>query len=129
MELTGPKKTIMRAKGLRSTMSLPEVLLWRALRKQRIGLRFRRQHPAGPYVLDFYCDSVKLCVEVDGSQHGFREASDAARDRWLARRGVRTLRIQAKDVLSDLDAVVRMIAAHAPSDALRAPPPPVGEES
>jgi very-short-patch-repair endonuclease len=46
-------------------MSLPEVMLWQALRKKQSGLRFRKQHPAGPYVLDFYCDAVKVCVEVE----------------------------------------------------------------
>ena len=128
MELSGPKETIKKAQRLRSTMSLPEVLLWRALRKQQTGLRFRRQHPAGPYVLDFYCDAAKLCVEVDGSQHDFSQEADAARDRWLARHGVRTVRILAKDILSDLDAVVRLIGSCSPSDALRAPPPPRGED-
>ncbi|MEO5612000.1 MAG: DUF559 domain-containing protein [Sphingomicrobium sp.] len=128
-ELSGPKETIKKAKRFRSTMSLPEVLLWQALRKKQVGLRFRRQHPAGPYVLDFYCDAAKLCVEVDGSQHGYSLKRDAARDRWLAERGVRTVRIQAKDVLNNLDAVIRLIGSHAPSDALRTPPPPVGEDN
>ena len=52
-------------------MSKPERLLWGALRKNKLGLRFRKQHPAGPYVLDFYCDSARLCVEVDGESHDF----------------------------------------------------------
>ena len=128
MELSGPPETIKRAKHLRSKMSLPEVLLWRALRKQQTGMRFRRQHPAGCYILDFYCDSAKLCVEVDGAQHAYQQRRDAARDAWLAERGIRTLRIQAIDVLTDLDVVVRYVAAHAPSDALCASPPPRGED-
>lgn len=130
MQLTGPGKTMRRARQLRAAMSLPERLLWGALRKNKSGLRFRRQHPAGPYVLDFYCDQLKLCVEVDGESHDFRLAHDAARDHWLARQGVRTLRIAAKDVLHNLEGVVQHIAieAQAPSVALRAPPPPEGEE-
>jgi very-short-patch-repair endonuclease len=111
-------------------MSLPERLLWGALRKNKIGLRFRKQHPAGPYVLDFYCDQLKLCVEVDGEAHDFRARHDEIRDRWLAARGVRTLRIPARDVVGNLDGVIQFIAAeaNAPSVALRATPPPAGEE-
>jgi very-short-patch-repair endonuclease len=110
-------------------MSPPERLLWGALRKQQTGLRFRRQHPAGPYVLDFYCDSANLCVEVDGQSHDFRAEHDEARDRWLARQGVRTLRIAVGDVIENLEGVVQYIVgeAKAPSVALRAPPPPMGE--
>ena len=129
MRLTGPKETITRARQLRASMSLPERLLWGALRRKRTGLRFRRQHPAGPYVLDFYCDAAKLCVEVDDLSHDFRAAHDAARDRWLERQGVRTLRVSAGDVLGNLNGVVEYIVAEAqaPSGALRAPPPPEGE--
>ncbi|HEY4070379.1 MAG TPA: DUF559 domain-containing protein [Sphingomicrobium sp.] len=129
LKLTGPKDTIARARQLRVAMSLPERLLWSALRRQQTGLRFRRQHPAGPYVLDFYCDGAKLCGEVDDLSHDFRAAQDAARDRWLARQGVRTLRVSAQDVLRNLDGVVQYIVAEArpPSAALRAPAPPRGE--
>jgi very-short-patch-repair endonuclease len=94
-------------------MSLPERLLWWGLRKHRTGARFRRQHPAGPYILDFYCDEAKLCVEVDGQSHDLTWKHDQARDRWLEKQGVRTIRIPASDVLSDLEAVVRYIAEEA----------------
>ena len=80
-------------------------------------------------MLDFYCDSARLCVEVDDRSHEFRLAHDAARDRWLAMQGVRTLRIAAQDVLGNLGGVVQYIAAQAqaPSDALHASAPPRGE--
>jgi very-short-patch-repair endonuclease len=59
------------ARDLRAATSLPEGLLWRCLRGRRLeGLRFRRQHPAGPYVLDFYCPALRLAVEIDGDTHG-----------------------------------------------------------
>lgn len=111
MEVTGPPKTIRLAKRLRREMSLPETLLWRELRKRPSGLKFRRQHPAGAYVLDFYCDAVRLTVEVDGESHarGDRPQRDAVRDAWLGERGIRTLRISAKQVLDDVEAVVRHI--------------------
>ena len=115
MELTGPTSTIRNAKRLRRELTLPEGLLWRELRKRPGGLKFRRQHPAGPYVLDFYCDSAKLAVEVDGEAHGMgnRPERDAERDAWLGLRNVRVLRIPARDVLADLEAVVHYIEAEA----------------
>ncbi|MEZ0243762.1 MAG: endonuclease domain-containing protein [Sphingomonas sp.] len=111
MELTGPPGTIRNAKRLRREMTLPEILLWQALRQRPAALKFRKQHPAGPYVLDFYCDAIKLAVEVDGAAHGHgdRPDRDAQRDAWLAIRNVRVLRVNASDVLTDLDAVVRQI--------------------
>ncbi len=113
MELSGPWKTISRARQLRQRMSLPERLLWNSLKAKQTGLRFRRQQPAGPYILDFYCHSAKLCVEVDGESHDFQGEYDARRDAWLRSQGVRTLRISARDVLNDLNAVVQFIIAEA----------------
>jgi very-short-patch-repair endonuclease len=83
------------------------------LRKNNLGLRFRKQHPAGPYVLDFYCDQRKLCIEVDGQSHEFTVGRDEARDRWLAERGVRTIRVAAQEVLRNLEGVVQFISAEA----------------
>ncbi|MEN3749824.1 endonuclease domain-containing protein [Sphingomonas sp. HF-S3] len=104
-----------RAKQLRRAMSLPEVLLWRELRKRPGGLKFRHQHPAGPYILDFYCAEVDLAIEVDGEVHGRgdRPERDGVRDAWLHERDVRVLRILASDVLRDLDAVILHIVTTA----------------
>jgi len=92
-------------------MTPPEARLWVALRRKAQGLRFRRQHPLGPFVLDFYCDSAKLAVEVDGGQHwlGDRPLRDIERDEWLSLRGVRTLRLSASLVLEDLDTAILTI--------------------
>jgi len=81
-------------------------------------IRFRRQQPAGPYVLDFYCHEARLCVEIDGQSHDFRAALDQQRDQWLASEGVRTLRIPANEVLHNLEGVIQHIVAEA-----NAPPP------
>ena len=66
-------------------MTPPEARLWVALRKKQQGLRFRRQHPVGPFVLDFFCESAKLAVEVDGQSHwrGENPLRDIERDHWL----------------------------------------------
>ena len=134
--LRAPAVTRGRARRLRREMTLPEVLLWQALRKQRLpGLRFRRQHPVGAYILDFFCPSAHLAVEVDGSahDHAARVEHDERRGIWLAQRGITVLRIPAVDVLKNLESVVLAIEqAASPSGALRAPPPPLcggGSES
>ena len=102
-------------------MSLPEVLLWKQLKNGALeGLRFRRQHPAGPYILDFYCDEVRLAVEVDGLSHSMGDAPgwDERRDIWLAARGIRVLRISAHLVLKEMDGALRMILAEARGEPL-----------
>ena len=67
--LKGTGKAYRRAQSLRREMSLPELLLWQALRRHGAGFKWRKQHPAGPYIVDFYCDALKLCIEVDGEAH------------------------------------------------------------
>jgi very-short-patch-repair endonuclease len=103
-------------------MSLPEVLLWRELRQKPAGHQFRRQHPAGSYVLDFFCATANLAVEVDGElhAHGGRPARDQRRDEWLRGQDVRVLRVPAIEVLRNLEGVLRAIAA----ELEQAPPPP-----
>ena len=111
--MDGSRVTKDRAKALRRTMSLPEVLLWRAIKGGAIDhMRFRKQHPIGPYVLDFYCDAAKLAVEVDGANHGAgdRPVRDERRDAWLAAQEIATLRLPAALILRDVDDAVRTIA-------------------
>jgi len=113
--MDGSRVTKDRAKALRRSMSLPEVLLWKALEAGALDrLRFRKQHPLGPYVLDFYCDAAKLAVEVDGAGHGFgdRPQRDDRRDAWLSSQGIATLRLPASLILRDVDAAVRTIAGY-----------------
>ena len=71
----------------------------------KTGLHFRRQHAVGPYVLDFYCDRARLCVEVDGPSHELTSEHDSVRDRHLERWGVQTLRVPAREVLHNLQGV------------------------
>lgn len=100
------------AKDFRRRLTLPEGLFWRALKGGRYGdFHVRKQHPIGPYVLDFFCASVRLCIEVDGASHsaGDRPERDDRRDAWLAERGIRTLRINAQLVLEDIDSAVAMV--------------------
>jgi very-short-patch-repair endonuclease len=90
-----------------------EALLWSALRRRQLGPRFRRQHPfAVGFIVDFYCPSYRLVVEVDGSRHDDIAAFDAARDAELAATfGVRVLRLPAWLVERDLGAALATIRA------------------
>ena len=129
--MDAPKRTRRNAKTLRRAMSLPEVLLWIGLKARRLeGLHFRKQHPVGPYVLDFYCDTLKLAVEVDGYAHDTedRPYRDARRDAWFAARGIRTLRLPAAEVLASVDDALATILARAGPLRPSGPPPPAGED-
>src|SRR5512139_1611588 len=78
-----------RARGLRRNTTDVERRLWHRLGNAQIdGASFRRQHPAGRYVLDFYCPALQLAVELDGGQHERAPHADRQRDEWLKRRGV-----------------------------------------
>jgi very-short-patch-repair endonuclease len=101
-----PAASIKRAKKLRREMTLPEVLLWQILRTAPHGHKFRKQHPAGPYVLDFFCARANLAIEIDGQTHdtGDRPQRDQRRDEWLHQHRIDTLRLSARDVLKDVTA-------------------------
>jgi very-short-patch-repair endonuclease len=92
-------------------MTPAEARLWQILRTRPAGLKFRHQHPAGPYVLDFYCASAKLAVEVDGIAHemGDNPARDEKRDRWLRTKGYRVLRIPAYELRGNAEGVLHHI--------------------
>ena len=102
-----------KARKLRREQSLPEGLLWRELRAQKGGVKVRRQHPVGPFVLDFYCAAAKLGFEIDGIAHdmGDRPARDTRRDAFLAEQGIEIERIAARDVLADCGSVAESIVA------------------
>ena len=113
MRLEGSGSGKRNAKRLRKEMTPPEIGLWIALRRNEAGLRFRKQHSADDYVLDFYCAPAKLAIEVDGEAHsrGDRPERDAVRDAWLVSQGLQVLRYPAIEVLTNLEGVVRQIIA------------------
>jgi very-short-patch-repair endonuclease len=103
-----------RAKQLRRESTLEERLLWDALRRTAIkGRHFRRQQLIAGFVVDFYCHSAALAVEIDGSSHRGREKYDAERDRILNEHGIRVLRISAEDIVRDLAGSSRKITNEA----------------
>ena len=107
-----------RARELRQESTSAEQLLWDALRAGRLdGVKFRRQHPVGRFVLDFYCAAHRLCIEVDGSVHEQQRDRDAARDEALLAHGIRTLRFTNEQVANDLAKVVEAIRAATQQEA------------
>jgi very-short-patch-repair endonuclease len=126
---------ITMARRLRREMSLPEVLLWQLLRERPRGLKIRKQHPSGVYVLDFYCADARLAIEIDGAGHRAegRAVRDQDRDTWFGSRDIETLRIMAVDVLRDpgaaADVIVATCRARSPLHHPAAPggPPPRGK--
>ncbi len=118
------KRMIDRARGLRKASLSPEQLLWTALRNEQIGgLKFRRQHPIGPYVVDFYCHAAGLVVEVDGFSHDEKVLQDAERTKCLEGRGLRVLRVTNDDVMGNLDGVTRELLVWAAWRGIETPGP------
>jgi very-short-patch-repair endonuclease len=98
--------TLKRAKVLRRAITEPEAMLWSRLRRRMSGEHlWRRQHPLGPYVADFYCAAAKLVAEIDGHQHGddAQRAHDRRRDHWMTSQGLTVQRITASSVYADAD--------------------------
>ena len=91
-------------------MTQAERILWSALAGRKCGgLKFRRQHPIEPYIVDFYCPRANLVVEIDGESHEDRQDNDRRRDRFLERLGLTIMHVTNEDVIENLDGVVEAI--------------------
>ena len=120
-----------RCRCLREQRTEAEHRLWQCLRGHRLaGMKFRRQHPVGPYFVDFYCAEARLVVEVDGSQHIGDARYDERRTLAIESAGLRVLRFFNDDVLARTDDVLEAIVAarDSPLPALRAVPLPASGE-
>ncbi|OFZ96178.1 MAG: hypothetical protein A2Z44_02215 [Betaproteobacteria bacterium RBG_19FT_COMBO_58_11] len=101
---------LKNARHLRKNMTDAELRIWRALRlRQILGVKFRRQHPIGPYIADFVCIERKLIVEVDGGQHAEQIEKDAARTAWLEAQGYCIMRFWNNEVLQNTKGVLETI--------------------
>ena len=99
------------ARHLRQQLTPAEANLWEALRGRQLGgLKFRRQHPVGRFIVDFYCPSCKLVIEVDGSIHARQQAYDRVRTDQLQTFGYCVLRFTNDEVMNDLATVLSRIA-------------------
>ncbi len=99
-----------KARTLRKRLTDAESALWRQVRLRQIeGYKFRRQHPIGPYIVDFVCLERKVIVEVDGGQHAVQVQQDAERTAWLESVGYRVIRFWDHEVLTELESVKETI--------------------
>ena len=99
-------------RSLRNNATAPEALLWRRLKGGQVnGMKFRRQHGMGPYVMDFYCPEYRLCIELDGEVHNTEGAyrHDTVRDRFLNENGITVLRFKNDVIRWNMEAIVNEI--------------------
>jgi very-short-patch-repair endonuclease len=97
---------IDRRKHLRNIPTKAEYVLWQELRRQRLGYLFRRQFQIGPYIADFYCNELRLVVEVDGPIHAEQIVYDRRRDEYMRRHGCTVFRCSNDGVLFYRDRIV-----------------------
>ena len=107
-----PAQVQQRARELRQEMTPAEKLLWSRLRnKQLNGLKFRRQHPLGPFIADFYCAARRLVMEIDGDIHDLQPDRDTARTEQFEQYGYRVIRFRNERVLNNIEDVLATIEA------------------
>ena len=104
-------KTVIKARYLRKEKTKAEEILWQELRGDKLGVKFRRQHPIDMYILDFYAPSLKLAIELDGEGHREKDtkAYDQERSDYLGNKQIKVLRFWNSEVENNLEAVLGII--------------------
>ncbi len=99
------------AEMLRSNMTVAEKIVWDVLKNKKLGVKFRRQHSLGRYVLDFYCHEIGLVIELDGKYHEIenQKVLDKDRDKALEISGLKVIRFKDEDVMERMDMVISKI--------------------
>jgi cyclase len=102
-----------RAEELRKNQTADEKLLWLHLKRNKLGVRFKRQHPIWMYIADFYCHELKLVIEVDGSIHTVKEVmeNDMIRQEDIISFGIRVVRFTNREIKTDIVSVINRIQA------------------
>ncbi|MBR1484959.1 MAG: DUF559 domain-containing protein [Prevotella sp.] len=137
LEEANRKEQKEQRQSLRNHSTPAEAALWRLLKGSQVGgFKFRRQHGIGPYIMDFYCPTLRLCIELDGSVHHYYGAyeHDEERTRFLNRNGITVMRFENKVVWQNMNGIAEEIlrfarerlATPAPPPG-KVPPPPAGE--
>jgi len=113
-----------KAKALRKNPTPSEERLWKYLRNGQINnLNFRRQHPYGIYIIDFFCFKAKLAIEIDGQIHNYRKLYDRERTVFIEDSGVTVLRFKNEDIEKRIDWVITTISKYTETASLS----PLGE--
>lgn len=105
------KSLFYRRKDLRNNSTSEEILLWLRLKNSRLGFKFRRQHSIGGYIVDFYCPSKKLAIEIDGSEHFTKEGKeyDKIRTKFLEGLNKKVIRFCNVEINTSLDEAIKKI--------------------
>ena len=117
MKVFDKESTKIKRRILKKEMTNAELILWEKLRRDQLGVRFKRQYGIGEYIVDFYCSKLKLVIEVDGSRH-FTENGleyDRIREEFMKGLGIKTIRFENKEVEEDIEGVIRTILLKVPS--------------
>jgi len=111
MQVFNKESTKEKRRELKKEMTQCEKILWRYIRNDALGVRFRRQYGIGNYIADFYCPYLKLIIELDGSQHFTEEGLeyDKIREDFMKNFGIKTLRFNNDDVINNIDGVLERI--------------------
>jgi very-short-patch-repair endonuclease len=110
----GNRELVRNARVLRSNMTKAEIILWSRLRSKKInGFKFRRQQPIFDYIVDFYCNELKLIIEVDGEIHSEREnhKNDLKRDTILKRNSYHIIRLSNVEIETQIDLTIKKITS------------------
>ena len=108
-----------KAEMLRNKMTIQEEKMWNFLKKKPLGYKFRRQHPFGIYILDFYCHSKRLCIEIDGKNHLHQIDYDKERTQFINSFGVEEIRFLNENILNNFDKIEKAILGYLRVDSLK----------
>ena len=112
MEKENPYKTLRQ--NLRTTLTPAEAKLWQHIKSRQLeGYKWRRQHPIGKYILDFYCPKAKLAIELDGKHHYTIDGTNAdeIRTEYLQNQGITVIRFENKELWENPEGVINTIQA------------------
>ena len=111
MQVYNKDNTKEKRRELKKEMTECEKILWKHIRNDALGVRFRRQYGIGNYIADFYCPSLKLVIELDGSQHFTEEGLeyDKSREEFMKNFVIKTLRFNNNDVMTNIEEVLKGI--------------------
>lgn len=107
--LYNKSRTLEKRKLLRKNQTPQEIILWAYLRRNKLGIKFKRQYSVGSYVLDFYSPRNKLAIEIDGSQHLDNKSYDEERSKYLEVLGIRVIRFWNNEINTNIDGVINKI--------------------
>jgi very-short-patch-repair endonuclease len=111
-EIFNKSKFLTRRRELRKSLTPQELKLWFYLKNKKLGVKFRRQHGIGPYIVDFYCKEKGLVIEIDGSSHKNLKEYDKERDSYIETLGMKVLRFWNGEIDKNIDEVLKRIKKH-----------------